>query len=301
MKNIIFFNHFHNGDVFLSRTFIKKLIDHIKKNNPEIKFFYAHKNNPLITLDITQLNINPNLFINIRNEHLGDFRLGNDLFINTWYASDKRFYMNQYGISFDCLYALFEAVCKRQLQFSLSDISIDPKDFFPEINYAFYNILNVANWVNNNKTKKIFISNCEPLSGQAHNIDLTTIAFDLAKKYNNYSFILTNKTPKKLDNVFYSSDIIQSKGFDLNENSYLSTFCDVIIGPASGAFTFAMNKTNFFNRSTKIIALCNLIPNKPGKFWLSKMFEDKINYSANVIVSNESNKNNIISLIEQEL
>jgi hypothetical protein len=303
INKIIFYNHFHNGDIHLSRTFVRKIIDHIKKTNPNIEFYYAQKNSPLILADISNLLMKPEYLKYISSEHLGDFTLGKTLFINTWYACNKHLYMNQYGITFDCLYALFDDVCQRNFNFSLTDISKDPVEFFPEIDYTYYNIQNIDNWIKVNTNKKIFVSNCTPLSGQSHNIDLVSIICNLAKIFTNYIFILTNKTNigNMPPNIIYSSDIIKSQGFDLNENSYISTFCDLIIGPASGAFTFSMVKSNFFNRKPTIIALCNLIPNKSNKFWLGKMFEDKINYSANIIVSNESEIGKITNIIKQEL
>ncbi|MFA6201471.1 MAG: hypothetical protein WC679_13810, partial [Bacteroidales bacterium] len=98
----------------------------------------------------------------------------------------------------------------------------------------------------------------------------------------------------------FSSDIIKKNGvFDLNENAFLSTFCDTIIGPASGVFTFSMIQDNFFNRKNNMIGLCNLTPNKPGKFWLHKLFEDKINYSANVIIDNGDNERYITDMLKQ--
>jgi hypothetical protein len=305
IEKIIYYNHFHLGDVHLSRTFIQKISEKVLSINPMVRFFYAQRNDKTIIQDITNIKIDTSYFKNISNENICDFTLGRDLYINTWYASKNHFYMNQYGITFDCLYALFDDVCKRQLGFSLKDISLDPIDFFPEINHAFYNTFNVANWACTNDTKKIFVSNCKVLSGQAHDISLTSIICKLANNFPNYTFILTNKyhdvDTGNYNNIVYSSDIIKSSGFDLNENEYLSRFCDVIIGQASGAFTFAFSQPNLFKRNAKIIALCNLIPNKPGKFWLGKLFEDKINYSADISVSNESNENIIINLIESKL
>jgi hypothetical protein len=40
------------------------------------------------------------------------------------------------------------------------------------------------------------------------------------------------------------SDIIQQEGCDLNEISYLSTFCNMIIGRGSGPQTFSITKRN---------------------------------------------------------
>ena len=303
--NIIFYNHFHNGDIHLSRTFVQKIIETLSLQNNNTKFFYAHRNSPDLLADIPKLTHSPAHFRNIKSEKLGDFVLNNDLYINTWYASNNYAYMNHYGITFDCLYYLFNDVCSRQFGFVLSDISADPKVFFPAINYSCYQINNVVSWVSATQNKKILISNCSPLSGQAHPLNLAGITCQLSRQFKDHCFILTNKVPidqKQYPNILFSSDIIKKTSpFDLNENAFLSTFCDVIVGPASGAFTFAMTQDNFFNRNETMIGLCNLIPNKPGKFWLNKLFEDNINYSANVVIDNSNNEKHIIELIAKNL
>ncbi|MFA6201505.1 MAG: hypothetical protein WC679_13980, partial [Bacteroidales bacterium] len=131
-RNIVFYNHFHNGDLHLSRTFVQRIIDTISKQDANIKFFYAHRNNASLLSDIPKLTYSNNFFNNIKSEKLGDFIIGDTLYINTWYASNNYLYMNNYGITFDCLYTLFDDVCKRQFSFSLADIDSVPQNFFPK-------------------------------------------------------------------------------------------------------------------------------------------------------------------------
>jgi len=300
IHKIIFFNFFHNGDIFASRTFIKKIIDHIKKSKPNTEFFYVHKNSPLILLDIPDLTITTKYLPYITSEYSGDFIIGEHLFIPTWYACNKRFYMNQYDVSFDCLYTIFQDICQRNLGFSLTDISTDPIDFFPDIDYTYYNTKNITEWLSKNPNKKVFVSNCAALSGQTGNINLVRITHGLAKRFPNHIFILTNKEGQIITdcpNVIYSKDIIKFTGFDLNENAFLSNHCDVIVGPCSGSFSFSINKTNYFQRNPKIIALYNT----PGKLWLNKIFSDKITYSADILVSSDTNETNITNLIISKL
>jgi hypothetical protein len=47
--------------------------------------------------------------------------------------------------------------------------------------------------------------------------------------------------------VKYTGDIIKVENSDLNEISYLSTFCDIIVGRSSGPFTFSNVKENIFD------------------------------------------------------
>jgi hypothetical protein len=45
-------------------------------------------------------------------------------------------------------------------------------------------------------------------------------------------------------NIFYIEYILQKPFFNLNEISYFSTFCDILIGRGSGPFSFCEVKEN---------------------------------------------------------
>jgi hypothetical protein len=300
MTNIIFFNHFHNGDIHVSRGFIRQIMNKMQG----ITFSYSHRNPPNLLSDIPNLIFDPQAIHNIKNEHIGIYHVADTIYVNTWYAQQGFRYMNRYGISMDTLYAAFDDICKSLWQFSLTDISTDPRTFFPVIDYCKFDIAPAQSWLNVHQNKKIFVETGMVLSDQAHNFAFTPIIINLANKHQDKIFILSNQEgPYQLPgNVVYSTDIIK-KAFksDLNENSYLSSHCDVIIGRASGAFTFAMTQENLFQRSPKFIALCNLVPVPPNKFWLNELLRDKVQYSAQFIVSNESDTNNITHIIDTNL
>jgi hypothetical protein len=60
-----------------------------------------------------------------------------------------------------------------------------------------------------------------------------------------------------LDNVVFTNDIIKSNECDLNEISYLSTFCDIIVGRNSGPFCFASTKNNLKDPNKTFYAFGN--------------------------------------------
>lgn len=57
MKKLVFYNHFHNGDIHVSRSFVNFIVSKLKSK--EIEFSYVHKNskdllsdNDLIKIEI---------------------------------------------------------------------------------------------------------------------------------------------------------------------------------------------------------------------------------------------------------
>jgi hypothetical protein len=47
-NNIIFFNNYHNGDIFVSRSFIKDIISKLPNN----QYYYAHRNKKYLLKDL---------------------------------------------------------------------------------------------------------------------------------------------------------------------------------------------------------------------------------------------------------
>lgn len=300
MKKLVFYNHFNNGDIHVSREFVRQIMSRI--TTPQIDFVYSHKHSPGLIVDIPDLRAD-STFLSVVGAGPKSTTIGETLFLNTWYASEEYKYMNCFGLTFDCLYFLFDDICKKHFGFCLNDLSKDPKVFFPSINYVEYHITPAFSWLLSHTSRKVFISNGPALSGQASNFSMTQIIKILATNYTDTIFIVSHKDSAlpAIDNIVYSSDIIQKSGSDLNENGYLSTFCDVIIGRASGPFTFAFTRENIFDRKPIFLCFSNLEPKEENKFWLGDYFKDKVEYSAKIIVSNESDENRVLNIIEGSL
>ena len=249
------------------------------------------------------MNYEPQLLYHVGNEHSNLLRFGETIFFNTWYAQQQFKYMNRYGITFDTLYSAFDDSCKSLWNFSLSDISDNPSDFFPIIDYSKFEIGTTSEWSKNYTGKKVLVENGLAQSDQAHNFPMTPIIIKMAQKHPDITFILTATDGIALpSNVFYSDNIIKKNiRSDLNEISYLSSHCDMIVGRSSGAFTFTLTQQNLFQRNIKIISFSNLVPNKNNKYWLGDLLQDKINYSSTILVSNENNVDIVQCMIEENL
>jgi hypothetical protein len=301
-KKIVFFNYYHNGDIHVSRGFVRQIMNKVQQIDPTIQFAYGHRNSSALLSDIPNLQFDPTALSIVKNDHANLIVIGDVIYINTWYAQQNFKYMNKYGISIDALYGALDDSCQSIWGFSLDSISTDPSVFFPSIDYDKFQIDQAKKWLNGHPGKKVFVSNGAVLSDQAHNFSLTSIIDRISRKHTDKIFILSNKDGHPGSaNIIHSSDIINKNGNDLNENSFISTYCDVIIGKASGSFTFAMTQENLFQRAVKFLALCNLTPVPPNKFWVNELLRDKIHYNAQIIVDNESDHNKIIDLIDINL
>jgi len=313
--NIIFYNKYHNGDIHVSRGFISKFCHPWKGSAKAVSqfheygLFYSHKNDPCLTEDLKLI------------KHLTDFKnteenklihtYENNVVLNTWYRTENNKYIQlSNGINFDCLYFIFKDIFS-YFGINIEDISEDPLDFFPSVNFDYINTKNIDEFNSNNKIT-ILACNNETMSSQSSNFDFSKIFLQLAKIYTDKIWILTNHFNFDRDsypNVLFASEIIKKEnGSDLNEISYLSTKCDVIIGRASGPFTFAINRQNIEDPNKTLLSFSRLgttydrDSTKPSNhFWLGEWGEKHIQYKANVKEFSEEHPHKVFEIIKKLL
>jgi hypothetical protein len=279
---IIFYNHSHNGDIHYSREFVK---DIIKKTNHD-KYIYQHKNGELLK-DINL--IETNIIEKNKNEQI--IREGNKTFINTWIGQKNGKFLKSH-CTLHTNYNIYKEIYK-QLNIEIEDI----KYYIPEIDFKKYNIYNVDIFLSNNKNMNILISNGNVESGQAINFDFTQVIKKLANEYKNINFILTNKCNIVLDNVFFTDDIMNKRP-DLNEISYLSTFCDIIVGRSSGPYTFTHIKENLFNKKKKYIDFGNY---ESHVLWYGSDIFSKSENIVDYVWKHINNLNDVYNIIKREI
>lgn len=300
---VVFFNYLHNGDLHVSRGFIIKIIEKVLVIDPSTTFTYTHLNDPCVLSDISNLGFDSSLLVNVLDsDNLK--KIDDDVYINTWYAQQSGKYIIEYGTNLDSIYAALDDTCKQLWNFSLENISTDVSVFFPIIDYSKYEIAKATLWLENHKEKKIFVANCQAMSGQADNFNMTEVILKLAEKHSDKYFILSNRegNPRLPDNVCYSENIIQKKsGSDLNENSFISSHCDMIIGRSSGPSTFAITQETLFKKPTIIIYFSKMIFEEPNKFWVDKLLRDKVNYAADILCVDKYDTNYVFDTIDGKL
>lgn len=279
MKTIKIYNHAHYGDIFYSRILINAL-------KPHFNIEYYHSENGLVLNDLPE--------ILEFTEIPGHFnRYGNDSkngLINSWIGYDSMsFLQNGEGCNFNNHFKLVEKVCD-ELDVNLGN----PLDYLPYVNYGnLLGCVRIKERMEYFKTKfdKIILM-CDGgvRSGQSENFDFTPIITKLADKYKNYLFISTNNNFNTVNTVS-TSPFLTSGLPDLTEISYISTFCDVIVGRASGPFCYTHTLENFFNKEKTFISFTHL--EFEGKFLPEA--------SCKNIWSNDFNLDSIYNTIDDHL
>lgn len=241
MKSICFFNHYHNGDLFNSKSFIKEIISNI-----DVKYYYAHSNQSVVLSDLGVEHIQiPNL------SHADKFVEHDDvLYVNTWigsYFNGDNPYIGECTLRFS--YSMFEKIYQQLNVYFSSDLKLDPiENYFSFVDYSKFNLSKVTDFVLQYQQPKILFSNGPCLSGQCDYYgDMKSIIETCAKRNPNKLFIATHKFSTQLENIKFTGDILNLNTCDLNEISYISTFCDIIVGRNSGPFCFSMTKENISN------------------------------------------------------
>lgn len=256
MKSICFFNHFHNGDLFNSREFIKEIVESI-----DTKFYYGHYNSPFTLLDIDVESIDvPQI------DNKCKFLDTDDIFyINTWVGSyfDTDFFksdmISDNFCTFEFSYKMFSMIYSEINQRYSANLELTSmEDYFPSIDFSKFEIENIDEYVRSDVNKKVLFCNGPCMSGQCRYVgDLKPVIENLSIKYPNISFLATQKFDTNLENIKFTDDIIKLDRCDLNEIGYLSTFCDIIVGRNSGPQCFSANKKNINDPNKMFYAFGN--------------------------------------------
>ncbi|MFA5248899.1 MAG: hypothetical protein WC415_06855, partial [Patescibacteria group bacterium] len=286
-NKIVFFNFWHNGDIHVSRSFVKFIM------GLGYECEYLHNNDLSLLKDINikcnKINVNylkPNSPTHIRN---------NVLYINTWFSTNLNIF-NIYKANFDCLYEYFKEIILKYFNIDITNYNI--WDFFPKIDYKKCDIDNVNLLLNNyHGKKKIFISNGDVHSEQAFEFNFSPIINCITNKYKDFIFLISSKKNDiiRRDNLFFTEDIINIKGSDLNENSYLSLNSEVIIGRGSGPYSFSITIDNYQRNCKFIIFLKNEIMTYS---WIKKI---PMKYNAKIIGSDTIYIKDVYEIIDKEL
>lgn len=240
LENLLFYNHFGFGDLFVSRELVKYTI----ANVPAKKYLYAHKHSKRILLDLPVEQVPLNMKLDCRAPYLheGGTKL---LALNTWYAVSPTF--NFWRCSLNCLVDLFQKHYETHgVRASLPSI----EKLVPKIDFNFYNTAAIDIFLSKLIfKKKVFICNGQTMSGQTRGslTDFMAALQPVIDKNPDIAFFFTNDWPLELPNIFYTKNIIGLQDNDLCENGYLSTKCDVIIGRGSGTYTYSYLADNFFD------------------------------------------------------
>jgi len=242
--SLSFYNHYGNGDLFISREFIKEVMDII----PAKKYYYATGKPRRMFADIPKIN---HIDIYPTPEDDDRYRMrsrcnivDNNLFINTWLGVDSRYVTPANSCNIEGYLSNFNHIL-RELGVTLLTGQHD--EYLPSIDYSYFNTKPIDDFLNSNSTRMVLIDTCTPQSGQASKFDMTSIVQRICDTFKKTT-IITAPLDIVATNHITTQEITNSEdGFDLNEISYLSTYIDLLIGRSSGCYVFSMTRENCMN------------------------------------------------------
>lgn len=299
MNKLIFYNNNNSGDIHFSREFIK---DIMRKTSFD-EYHHLNKRSPKLTMDIPDLQYAP------LNEYCKPnstfYTINNGTYINThlggaYDLTERKLYDVDINVFYDYFYNIF---CKLKIRME------NKKFYIPEIDYNYFKTDTLNKYLESNKTvNKVLVCNGDVYSNQSFAVDFIKLVSSLATDYPQMHFILTNKSEFiDLPNIFYTDDIINSTGSDLNEISYLSTHCSVIIGRASGPYSFTEVKKNMNDMDKIFIFLCNIFSDgiwceqtSCSKVWINNDNYENIYDTIKTQLKNINNIKNLFQIVSKD-
>ena len=271
VDKVVFYNHYGNGDIFESREFVKEWMEILGDRD----YYYAHGKNPKILRDIPELK-----FTDVTPAMQGMVAtaiVDNTLYVNTWIGRDGRYVLPGIGVVVEQLWRMHNDML---LSINCRPLIKPIIDYVPNIKYEEYeDCVNVEYWLRAEaKHRRLFIiDNGNVQSSQAVNFNFNPIIEEVAKQQRDDFFIITHGSEVQLSNVWTTDEIIRSKdGFDLNELSFLSRFCNGSIGRNSGPHVYTQVKDNWMDDQYKFLSFTHtqvgayFILNQPiaaKKYW----------------------------------
>ena len=242
---IVFFNHYHNGDIFASKGYIADLIKEFSSH--ELYYQHYHSGKLLRDLNIQHQTLEAPLGkFSDRTPLSGD---KDSLYINTWIGNYLPY---GDGINWNTYHTMFSKIYSAVSDMIDGFIELGPKEYYvPEINYEYFDIPDVKVPLGS-----IIISNGPVLSGQSDLGDLNGLIQRLLDETDRH-IILTHFAPFNSERISFTNNIISTTGGDLNEISWLASECEYIIGRNSGPFCFMNTKKILNNPNKKIISIGN--------------------------------------------
>lgn len=241
MTKICFFNFYHNGDLFHSKPFIREVIKHLGKE----KVMYAHYKDHTVLKDLE--------IQHVRLEgvdHKTKVLRTKDpdvLFLNTWIGSYFDKYTGECTLNFNMkmwadIYEEINTAFNKKMKLG------PVENYLPYVDYRKYDLTYTTAYIDEDAKPKILFCNGPALSGQSqYRGDMGEMIRPLALHHPDKTFITTQKINHEFANIVATDDItgrMKLTGNDLNQISYLSKFCNLIIGQNSGPFCFASTGEN---------------------------------------------------------
>lgn len=255
INRIVFFNHYHVGDIFFGKAYLDKII----KQLPEIEFFYVHPYNQRLMYD---LNINTDVgILGLNMRPIDDQRFiqrEQCFFVNTWIGV----YLDQvlpgelHGnyLSLRKMFSIIGQEISSRLGRSLEVVTDDQLEVIPTTNWNRYNTASVDQFCYEHQGKKLHLfCNGYVRADQCYLGPMKNILETLVEMLPNDIFICTERFMTNSPRIYFTDDITHTHA-DVNEIAYLSTHCQTIVGKNSGPYMYCHVKDNFSNPNTVFVS-----------------------------------------------
>ena len=303
MSKIIFFNHFHKGDLHTHKEFIR----HIQTQLPDTKFEYLHNNAEKLTaeLDIPLIGSPSDL-----DKKIPFYQDEDILFVNTWVGCNWDVFCKYGGINMNTLYEQWEGIVDTINETFGTTVTLhkDKEEYLPRINYNALSIADIDQYINSTVgVRKVLICNNVPQSNQSFVSNMREYILPFVEMYPDTHFICTNKFDTDgATNILFTGDIVGPvTDGDLQEISYLSTYCDVIVGKNSGPYVFCETYDNYMDETKTFISFNTKHPDYEDVHeTMSKDLNIKCTYNAVPVFSNsltEKDHENIMAAFNEAL
>jgi hypothetical protein len=265
MAKLVFFNHYHRGDLLTHKEFVRQ----IKTELPNVEFEYLHFNHPKLTRDLDIPKVGDPGHLDAKTPFYQDDSV---LYVNTWIGCHWDLFCEHGGINMNSLWHSWEKIIETINAFFGANITLrsEKEYYLPSIDFSRFDIKNIDQFLEKSSTiKRVLICNGVPKSGQSFNSNMKEFLDPLSVKFADVNFICTEKFETDSTNIYFTDDVIgdteveekrapwedrQNNNCDLQEISYLSENCDLIIGKNSGPFVFCETKNNYMNPNKKFIS-----------------------------------------------
>ena len=256
MNKIVFFNHYHRGDLHTSKEFVRQVID----NLPNVEFEYW-SNNPNVLVSDLNLEITNSPDSLDKKDAL--VKQGDTMFVNTWVGCQWDIFCKHGGINMNTFYEQWELLFKGINKFFDSNLKLrsEKESYLPRMDWNKLKIRNknsIENFMATIDEKKVLICNNVPASNQSYMYNEDSLIVKIAKDNPDVRFFTTDHVAQKDDVPSNLTDLTvvysDLEDCDLREISYMSTFCDVIIGKNSGPFVFSEIHQNYMDSNKKFVS-----------------------------------------------
>lgn len=261
MKNICFFNHWHNGDVFAAKGYMQD----IQRQFGFIQYTHLHTNHAKVMQDLPMIHGHCDLLDEQIHDHLKFGYDDEEMFINTWVGAwgwdGGVIPRGEEHVNYDSLHRMF-----RHLYNYLNDyngmkliISDNPLDYVAETFWTSYDVEPADLYFEKTKADRFhLICNGKVRSTQSNLGDMKSVVEQLAAKYPQDVFVCTAKFDTDMTNINFTDDIFGLEN-DINEIAYLSTGCSTIVGKNSGPYMFCHVRENIFDKRKSFVSLSHRV------------------------------------------